>query len=129
MAHGAAANPYGAERRSDPVVVHGGAEAGAARVQLEALGLAPPPIVEQGPPPPDVAMLFRRDLTAIEDRTNGRQVLLVDAMRPYQRRVLRVGDVYQDGWRVARIEPQSVVLRRRREVRTIDVFALPVIEP
>lgn len=110
-------------------VVHAGVEAGEARDRLDALGLAPPAVVDIGPPPPDISVLFRRDLTAIEERGTGRVVWIVDFTQAYQRRALRVGDVYQDGWRVARIAPQSVELRRRREVRTIDAFALPVIEP
>lgn len=110
-------------------VVHAGVEAGAARERLNALGLAPPPVVDTGPPPPDIAVLFRRDLSAIEDRANGRVAWIVDFTQTYRRRALRVGDIYQDGWRIARIAPQSVELRRRREVRTVDTFALPVIEP
>ena len=112
-----------------PTILHAGAEAGVARDRLDALGLAPPPVIDSGPPPADIAVLFRRDLTAIEERTAGRIAWVVDFTQTYQRRALRVGDVYQDGWRIARIAPQSVELRRRREVRTIDTFALPVIEP
>jgi hypothetical protein len=111
------------------VVQHGGVEARAARERLAALGLAPPPVVDAGPPPPDIAILFRRDLTAIEERAGQRMAWIVDFSQTHQRRALRVGDVYQNGWRVARIETQSVLLRRRREVRTVDAFALPVIEP
>lgn len=112
-----------------PVVVHAGVEAGEARTRLNALGLAPAPIVDTGPPPPDIAVLFRRDLTAIEEHGAARVVWVVDFTQAYRRRALRIGDVYQDGWRIARIAPQSVELRRRREVRTIDAFALPVREP
>lgn len=112
-----------------PAVVHAGVEAGAVRERLSALGLAPPPITEAAPPPPDIAVLFRRDLTAIEERGATRVVWVVDFAQTHQRRALRVGDIYQDGWRVARIGPQSVQLRRRREVRTVDAFALPVSAP
>lgn len=112
-----------------PEIAHAGAEARTARLQLERLGLAPPPQIDTGPPPPDVAVLFRRDLTAIEDRTGERVAWVVDFTQTYQRRALRVGDIYHDGWRVSRIGVQSIDLRRRREVRTIDAFALPVIDP
>lgn len=112
-----------------PAVVHAGAAAAEARQRLARLGLAPPPQVDTGPPPPDIAVLFRRDLTAIEERGATRVVWIVDYAQTHQRRALRVGDVYQDGWRVGRIGPQSVELRRRREVRTVDAFAPPVIEP
>lgn len=110
-------------------LVHARVEANDARQRLDRLGLAPPPVVDAPPPPPDIAILFRRDLTAIEDRAAGRVVWIVDYAQTHQRRALRVGDVYQTGWRVSRINAQSVELRRRREVRSIDAFALPVIEP
>ncbi|MEQ1809077.1 MAG: hypothetical protein ABL889_04070 [Terricaulis sp.] len=112
-----------------PALVHASVEARDARQRLDRLGLAPQPVVEAPPPPPDIAILFRRDLTAIEDRGAGRVVWIVDYAQTHQRRALRIGDVYQDGWRVSRIGAQSVELRRRREVRSVDAFALPVIEP
>jgi hypothetical protein len=80
------------------------------------------------PPPPDIAHLFRRDLTAIETRRDAPVVWVVDFSQPYGRRGLRVGDIYQDGWRVAAIEPQAIVLRRRRESRRVEAFA-PAPEP
>lgn len=110
-------------------IAHSGAEARAAHERLDRLGFAPPPIVDTGPPPPDIAILFRRDLTAIEDQAGGRVAWIVDFTQANQRRALRVGDVYQDGWRVSRVGVQSIDLRRRREMRTIDAFALPVIDP
>jgi hypothetical protein len=76
------------------------------------------------PPPPDIAHLFRRDLTAIETRGDGAIVWIVDFTQPYGRRGLRVGDTYQDGWRVAAIELQAIVLRRRRESRRVEAFPL-----
>lgn len=112
-----------------PAVAHAGVETGAARERLSELGLAPAPQMEAAPPPPDIAALFRRDLTAIEQRGALHVAWIVDYAQTHQRRALRVGDIYQDGWRVARIGPQSVQLRRRREVRTVDAFALPVSEP
>lgn len=112
-----------------PALVHASVEAHDARQRLDRLGLAPRPVVDAPPPPPDIAILFRRDLTAIEDRGAGRVVWIVDYSQTHQRRALRIGDVYQNGWRVSRIGAQSVELRRRREVRSVDAFALPVIEP
>ncbi|UPT61151.1 MAG: hypothetical protein M0D54_11845 [Hyphomonadaceae bacterium JAD_PAG50586_4] len=113
----------------EPLIVHGRGEAAEARARLVALGLNPAPVLETGPPPPDVALLFRRDLTAIESQSGGLVVWIVDFTQAHQRRALRVGDVYQDRWRVARITPQAVELRRQREVRTIGVFASSGIEP
>lgn len=112
-----------------PAIVFAGVEAGEARDRLDALGLAPAPVIDTGPPPPDITVLFRRDMTAIEQARGRHVVWIVDLAQPHRRRALRVGDSYRDGWRVARINPQSVQLRRRREVRTVDAFALPVSEP
>lgn len=112
-----------------PILAHPSAEAAEARARLVALGLRPPLVIDEGPPPPDIALLFRRDLTAIEERDGGHVVWVVDFNQTTQRRALRLGDVYQDRWRVARIGPQSVELRRRREVRVIDVFASSGIAP
>lgn len=112
-----------------PNIVFANAEAAEARARLDALGLAPEPVIDVGPPPPDVAVLFRRDLTAIEEAGGRHIVWIVDVAQPHQRRALRVGDSYRDGWRITRINPQSVHLRRRREVRIVDAFALPVSEP
>lgn len=105
---------------------HGGARAAAARERFAALGLlpAPPPEPSQ-PPPPDVAIVFRRDLSAIEQTRRGYQVWVVDLNQERGRRGIRTGGVYQDGWRVASITPQAVVLRRRGEVRRIPVFDPP----
>jgi hypothetical protein len=110
-----------------PALAHPSSEAAEARTRLTALGLNPAPALDEGPP--DVALLFRRDLTAIEERQGGFVVWIVDFNQTTQRRALRVGDVYQDRWRVERITPQAVELRRQREVRTIDVFASSGIEP
>lgn len=109
-----------------PVVYHGGAEAASARTRLLALGFgAVDMAIPDEPPPLDVAVLFRRDLTAIEQRADGRVVWIVDLTQGFGRRSLRVGDVYQDGWRVARIDAQTITLRRRRETRTVAAYAPP----
>jgi|CXWL01.1.fsa_nt_gi hypothetical protein len=108
-------------------VRHGGAVAGNAVNRLLALDLAPPRISDtppdaRPPPPPDIAVLFRRDLTAIESGANGRTVMVVDVMEPLLRRRIRPGEPYRDGWVVNTITDQSVELRRRRERRQIEVF-------
>ena len=100
--------------------------AAAARTRFAALGLLPPPPPEPSqPPPPDIAVVFRRDLSAIEQTRRGYQVWVVDLNQERGRRSIRVGGVYQDGWRVASIRPQSVELRRRGELRRVAVFDLP----
>lgn len=105
---------------------HGGAHASAARTRLAALGLLPPPPPAPSlPPPPDVTIVFRRDLSAIEQTRRGYQVWVVDLNQERGRRGIRVGGIYQDGWRIASITPQAVVLRRRGEVRHVAVFDPP----
>jgi hypothetical protein len=110
------------------VLFHAGAETGAARERLLELGLGEvvetAPELFEAPPAPDIATLFRRDLTAIEHGTRGAHALIVDYAEPSGRRRLRVGDVYQDGWRIARVDAQRIELRRRREVREVAVFEL-----
>jgi hypothetical protein len=83
------------------------------------------PVAIETPPAPDIAQLFRRDLTAIEQGSGPAQALIVDYAQPSGRRRLRVGDIYQDGWRIARIAPQQIELRRRRETRSVAVFEMP----
>lgn len=90
--------------------------------------IAPDPPPDTGPPPPpppDVAVTFRRELTAIDTSGSQPVVYIVDFNGEHSRRGLRRGDVYRDGWRVASVTPQEVVLRKRRETRTIQVFELP----
>ncbi len=115
--------PQQAQARILPLLEHGGADAWEAYQRFSAIGFSAAAPALEAPPPPDVAVLFRRDLTAIEQRPNGRLVWIVDLTRDFGRRSLRVGDVYQDGWRVAAIGTQTIELRRRRERRRIDVFA------
>jgi hypothetical protein len=86
--------------------------------------VAPEEAAFEPAPPPDIAHLFRRDLTAIETRTDGAIVWIVDFTQPHGRRGLRVGEIYQDGWRIAAIESQAIVLRRRGESRRVDAFRL-----
>lgn len=112
--------------------LHAGAVAAEARGRLAQLGLFAP-IAEdalEAPPPPDIALLFRRDLTAIEQRPEGPIVWIVDYSAEFGRRGLEVGDVYQDGWRVAAVAPAFIELRRRRETRQVMIFApTPRIDP
>jgi hypothetical protein len=74
---------------------------------------------------PDVSEAFREDLAAIEQTETGPVVWLVDLDQLSGRRGVRTGELYKDGWRVARITPQQIELRRRRELRQIAVFNGP----
>lgn len=105
--------------------VHAGHAARAAAERIGQLSFVLPPAEEVAapPPPPDVAVLFRRDLTAIEQTPAGPVVWIVDLNQPNGRRGLKSGDIYQDGWRVSAVRPQAIELRRRGEVRRVDLFA------
>jgi hypothetical protein len=77
------------------------------------------------PPPPDIAEQFRRDLTAVVSLDRGQGVWIVDESTAARRRLLHVGDVYKDGWRVRAIDTQSITIRKgqdRREIRVTDVL-------
>lgn len=91
---------------------------------------SPPPIassegVDAPPPEPDVALLFRRDVTAVLEERGRAVVVIVDAAAKGGRRTLRVGARYRDGWRVKTISAAHVELRRGRQTRRIDLFAPP----
>lgn len=105
---------------------HAGADARRARERLARL-VAEEVTQEalEAPPPPDIAVLFRHDLTAIERRPDGAVAWIVDFTQEFGRRGLKVGDVYQDGWRVSAINAQSIELRRQSEVRRVGVFEAP----
>jgi hypothetical protein len=69
----------------------------------------PPP-----PPPPDVALVFRREVTAIVNQGGqGLAVLVVDASDEGRRsRLLKVGDEFADGWRIATLSSAQAVLAK-----------------
>ncbi len=111
-----------------PMLRDGHALAGAARERFIALGLAQAPqaeVLPEAPPPPDISVLFRRDLTAIEQTPQGLMAWIIDLDQLSGRRGLKRGDVYQDGWRVSGVTEQSVELRARGQVRRVAVFDLP----
>jgi hypothetical protein len=109
--------------------VHHGAETlAASRARFERLS---PPVVEEvapvdmGPPPPDIATVFRQNLAAIEREAAGPVVWVIDLNAQTARRKIKSGEIYQDGWVVSSINDQWVTLRRRRETRNIAVFDAP----
>ncbi len=124
---GASAPALEAASQASLTPLHGGAAASAAGARITQLSFGVPPAVELDtpPPPPDVAVTFRRELTAIEHTPTGAVAWVVDWSQAGGRRALRRGDIYQDGWRVATVGEQSVDLRRAQEVRHIDLFSAP----
>jgi hypothetical protein len=75
-----------------------------------------------GPPPEDVSVTFRRQVTAV--LTNGDPHIVLAGGRKIGR-----GEVYQDGWRVRDISSQRAVLTKGRETRNIDLFSAPPPQP
>lgn len=89
----------------------------------------PPPRrrVEPVPPvpAPDVAVLFRREVSAVVGRPGADLgVLLVDSSgETRQTRVLRVGDAFMGGWKLAALTPSEAVLRDGEQERRVALFA------
>lgn len=78
------------------------------------------------PAPPDVGLLFRRQISAVVRRDGGLGVLLVDSTgETRQTRLLKVGDVYMGSWRLAALTPDEAVLRDGREERRVALFVPP----
>ena len=108
---------------------HGGIDVDAARATFEAMrwGAAEPEALPvetppPPPPPPDIAVLLRQDVTAIEETPRGPLLWVVDSSQVFARRAVPVGGEYRDGWKVVSISPQTIEIRRRREVRRVSLF-------
>jgi hypothetical protein len=82
----------------------------------------PAPAAPVGPPPEDVSIRFRRDVTAV--LTNGEPHIVLAGGRRIGR-----GEVYSDGWRVRDISSQRATLAKGRETRSIDLFSAPPLQP
>lgn len=86
----------------------------------------PPPApleLEAAPIEPDIAEVFRTDVTAVLVEKGRRVVVIVDPSAPKGRRTLRVGAAYRDEWIVRAIDDGAIELRRGGDVRRIDLFA------
>lgn len=108
-----------------PRLEHPNFQAGIAARALQNLGfgLPPVPVGDVAPEPPalDIAVEFRRDLTAVV-RTK-RQVTLwvIDRGTTLERRSLKKGQEFRDGWLIDAITEKDVSLRKNDEVRTIPI--------
>ena len=97
---------------------------------------APPkPAVTTPPPPPpiDISVVFRRELSAIipvGDTQNGKPgiaAVLADNSGGLRKvRTLKLGDEFQDGWRLVALSRQTALLRKAKDQRTIVFFGPPV---
>ena len=95
-----------------------------------ALGPSPPPPKPEGepvhvapvkPPEPDVAGIFRRQLTAVVAQgADGKLAALLSDEGPA--RMLRPGDVFMAGWRLTSLTMGEAVLGRGRERKSIALF-------
>jgi hypothetical protein len=89
---------------------------------------APPKPVAEGAPPkpapppePDVAGIFRRQLTAVvEQGTEGRLAVLLAGEGAS--RLLKPGQDFMAGWKLKSVEMNQVVLARGRERKSIALF-------
>lgn len=87
-----------------------------------AAGPVPVAIGPVGPPPEDVSIRFRREVSAV--MTNGEPHIILAGGRRVGR-----GDLYQDGWRVRDISAQTAILAKGRETRSINLFSAPPMQP
>lgn len=95
-----------------------------------ALGPSPPPPRPEGeaihvapvkPPEPDVAGIFRRQLTAVVAQgPDGRLAALLSDEGPA--RMLRPGEMFMAGWRLTSLTMGEAVLGRGRERKVIALF-------
>lgn len=129
------ATPSVVERASGEIhAVHAGRAIAAAAFDLRTLHAPPPPaLVDEGqaappPPEPDIGAAFRRDLSAIVRDKRRFAAIIIDPSARTGRRVLHVGSVYRNGWKVRAVSETTVELRRRRDVRVVSVFAPPTDE-
>lgn len=72
----------------------------------------PPPKSDPGPSPEEVAGQLSRTIAAVK-RSNGIATLVVIDPAAGTRRVMKVGDLYRDGWRIVHIDTRSVTLARK----------------
>lgn len=80
---------------------------------------APPP----PPPPPDVAAIFRNQLAAVVQRGGAPAALLVDSSgETRSSRLLKIGDVFMDRWRLTGLTTNEAVLNDGKQERRVPLF-------
>ena len=87
---------------------------------------APPPKYRPPPPPPppDVALVFRRQVSAVIDQgAAGLAVLVVDSTGEVrQSRLLRIGDSFAGGWRLAGLTMDEATLRKGDQQKRVPLY-------
>jgi hypothetical protein len=77
------------------------------------------PAKPAGPPPLDIAVVFRGDLTALVGSPAAPRLLMA-SLGP--KHLLRRGSLYGEHWRLASLSGEDVVLKRGSEERRISLF-------
>jgi hypothetical protein len=70
----------------------------------------------------DIAARFQRELTAVVGSEDGVVLWMADPASPTHQRRVRAGERFRDGWWVATIDDQFVVLQRGKERRRVAIF-------
>lgn len=118
------------QRFATPQIEHAGLQTALAVKVFESLGLGAPPPPEvsvapeaDAPPEIDIVIQFRYDLTAILREGEARAALIVDRENGGERRLVRAGQPYREGWRIAEIGVEEIVLRRGEDARAVSIMA------
>ncbi len=82
----------------------------------------PPPPAPPPPPKPDISFVFRQQVRALTHQGTGPAILLE---RDGMRRTLRLGDVFEDGWRITALNSQQVELTKGKLRRRLGFFVKP----
>ena len=98
----------------------GAQEAAAYLARLNTPPPPPPPPVIAGPPPIDVAVLFRREYGGVINAGGPQPQVILGRSR-----MLKLGDIYRDGWKLSSINASTVTLAKGTETRRIGVFSPP----
>jgi hypothetical protein len=82
------------------------------------------PVVYRAPPPapPDVALVFRREVSAVV-RTPGQGLAVLLAQPGQRSRLLRPGDLFDDRWRLVSLSSSEAMLGDGASVRRVGLFA------
>jgi hypothetical protein len=104
----------------------GSGPATAASAAIDPDNLPPPPPAPP-PPAPDIAPIFRRQVSAVIDQgSDGLAVLLRNSGgEGGASRLLKLGDRFDGGWRLIGLSSNEAVLQRGRETRRVSLFGAP----
>ena len=116
-----------ARATAPPLIVKPGWGAKEAAVYLASLNAPPPPppappkVVAAVATGPDVAVQFRRDLSAVLNSPGAPPKVVLGS-----RRSLSPGDMYRDGWKLESVSSTSATLTKGADTRRIGLFSPPI---